>query len=88
MVVCGSAGDAMISVISITLDHSGKSKMVISIRPPWWQRLFGMKTQQHTFVGECTVWHDLATGRRPGTWVEGRLSELEWLHKYDRTGAR
>lgn len=47
----------------------------------WWKR-----TYTRTFEGECTVWHDIKTGRRPGTVIEGRLSEIEWLR--NQTGSQ
>lgn len=30
------------------------------------------------FKGWCTVWHDVATGKRPNALTEKRLSEIWW----------
>lgn len=43
---------------------------------------FFWKTKLRTFIGESTVWHDKETGKRPGTLIEGRLSEIDWLRRY------
>jgi hypothetical protein len=40
----------------------------------WWRRL-------RTFEGECTVWHDVETGERASSYLEMRLSEIEWQRR-------
>jgi len=52
--------------------------MQIQLWRGWW-----IFKQLRTYEGEGTVWHDIETGRRPGTYIEKRLSEIEWKLKYD-----
>lgn len=41
----------------------------------------GKKKVETVYRGECTVWHDVKTGKRPCTSTEMQLSEIEWLRK-------
>ncbi len=43
--------------------------------------LFGAKTETLKFRGSGTVWHQVPTGRRPGTMMEGLLADLVAGHK-------
>jgi hypothetical protein len=46
------------------------------------------RTYTRTFRGDCTVWHDVETGKRPGTMTEMRLCELWWLRTQPEIKAR
>ena len=54
-------------------------RLTLTFTSGWW---FWKKTINRTFEGDCTVWHDIETGRRPGTAIESRLSEMAWLKEY------
>ena len=51
-------------------------------RPGWLGRLFGFESQVHSFLGRCTVWHELPSYRRPGTFMESLLSDFETMAQH------
>ena len=48
---------------------------------------FGGKTETVKFRGSGTVWHQVSTGRRPGTMMEGLIADLVAGHKIRATPA-
>lgn len=42
---------------------------------------FGARVKTTRFLGSCTVWHEVPTGRRPGTLMEGLIADLVVGHK-------
>lgn len=48
---------------------------------------FGAKTETVKFRGSGTVWHEVPTGRRPGTMMESLLADLVAGHKIRATPA-
>ena len=53
-------------------------------RPNWFLKLLGHKTGNSVeqYHGQCTVFHNVETGARPGTFMESYLSEIVWKAKY------
>lgn len=49
--------------------------------------LFGAKPKTVKFRGSGTVWHQVPTGRRPGTMMEGLIVDLVAGHKIRATPA-
>lgn len=41
-----------------------------------------------TYAGSGTVWHDVATGRRPGTHTEAQLAEIAWKRDHEKKSAK
>jgi hypothetical protein len=54
--------------------------MEITIECPRWF-LWWKPPKKRTFKGDGTVWHDVETGKRPGTMIESHLSDLSWYRK-------
>lgn len=47
-----------------------------------WSGIWPFRKKKYTtYSGDGTVWHDIETGKRPGTMIESQLSELAWLEK-------
>lgn len=40
------------------------------------------RKEQATYRGNCTVWHNLETGERCGTLLEGALSNIWWARTH------
>jgi hypothetical protein len=55
-----------------------KDKTVLKVRthPDALSRLFGAKSEEVEFIGDCTVWHRLPSWKRPGTTIEGILANF------------
>lgn len=47
----------------------------------WW---LWKRHRNVIYEGSSTVWHDVETGRRPGTVMEGFLSSVEWKAQRER----
>lgn len=48
-----------------------------------WQWLRGRPATVDTYIGSCTVWMNMRTGRRPSTMTESRLADMWacWRHQ-------
>lgn len=54
--------------VSISTDTKDNFYSIITVRetPSLFKRLLGHRPQVRRFRGNCTVWHDMETGRRAG----------------------
>lgn len=70
------------------VDGDWRIELTCDYTPGWLGRLFGFRPHRRTttYVGECTVWHRLPTFERPGTIMEGELSEIWSREQYLRKG--
>lgn len=50
------------------------------------KRRFLFWTWEETYVGDCTVWYNVKTGRRPGTAMEGRLADIAAMRRLRAAG--
>ena len=51
-------------------------------QPAWYFLwIFWRPERKDTYIGDCTVWHHMESGGRPGTLMEGRLSDILRHHQ-------
>lgn len=72
----------MIELIECSIEAPRRAKITIKEIPSWLSRLFGAREQTRSYVGWCTVWHELPNFRRADALREETLcdvwAELKW----------
>lgn len=63
-----------------------ETEITLIVEPFFLFRWFGAKEKERKFVGSGTVWYELPDFRRPGSHIEGRLSEIRTKMEYYSEG--
>lgn len=63
------------------IPYRGEYRITVRYFPGWLKRLLGYKAYNVVYQGQCTVWHDITSGRRAGTQMESQLADYLWKYK-------
>jgi hypothetical protein len=64
--------------------HDENLLITLRFEPHWFAAKLGEEAYDVTYSGSVTVWHNIKTGRRANTWMEGKLSNIAWKYNRDR----